>query len=232
MCVGAAKTREHHLATDLLAVLLAQEEQVRRVEHPHAAVANRHARGNVQPIGKDRNFVSAPVGVRVFENLYSITTDAGRLARVLDALSDPDAPAIVESHRDGIDDVRFTGDEFDGEAFRHRHFAEGFLWRVRLVRRLVLAPRCDAVGLRAENVRRHHQRQRKGDVATSHSLKNSMYGGDTIRDWCPSRSAHADERWLFGHAHWFARREQGTGVQRSGSVLSWRGTLIRPEVSQ
>ena len=143
--VRAAKAGEHHFAADFLAVLLAQEEKVGRVEHPHAAVADRHARGNVQPFGKDGDLVRAPIGVRVFENLHPIAADARRLARILDALGNPDAPAIIESHRDGIHDVRFAGDEFDREALGHRHLADGFLRRVRLVRRLVLAPRSDAV---------------------------------------------------------------------------------------
>src|SRR3989442_15793181 len=74
--VGTPEAGENHFAAVLLPVLLAQEEKVRRVEHPDAAVADRHARGNVQAIGKDRHFVSAAIRVRVFENLYPVTTYA------------------------------------------------------------------------------------------------------------------------------------------------------------
>ena len=118
MRVRAAKASEHHFAADFLAILLAQEEKVGRVEHPHAAVANRHAGGNIQSFGKDSDFVRAPIGVRVFQNFHAIAPDAGGLARILDAFGNPNAPAIIESHRDGIDDVRFAGDEFDREPMR------------------------------------------------------------------------------------------------------------------
>src|SRR4029453_11571175 len=125
--IRAAKAREHHFAADLPAILLAQEEKVRRVEHPDAAVTDLHARGNVQSLGKGLDLVSVSIRVRIFENFYAITTNTCRLPWILDALSNPDAPAIIERHRDGIHDVRFTRDQFDGEALGHRHFADGLL---------------------------------------------------------------------------------------------------------
>jgi hypothetical protein len=41
----------------------------------------------------------------------------------------------------GFHDVRFAGDEFDFKAIGHRHLAESFLRRVRLIGRLILSPR-------------------------------------------------------------------------------------------
>ena len=78
-------------------------------------------------ISQPDGVIRAPIGVRIFENFYSITTGAGGLARILDAFADPDAPQIIESHRNRVHDVRFTGNEFDSEAIGHRHFADRFL---------------------------------------------------------------------------------------------------------
>src|SRR6266850_2957491 len=104
MRVGATKARDHHFAADFLAVLLAHKKKVWGVEHPYAPVAIREAGGNVQPFGKDRDFVGASICIGVLENFDAIAANPRRLARVLDALGDPDAAAIVEIQRDGIDD--------------------------------------------------------------------------------------------------------------------------------
>ena len=120
--VGAAEAGEHDFAADLLAVLLAQEEQVGRVEHPDAAVADRDARGDVQPVGEDGDLVApcrrrrclrgssrgrgpTPAGLRGYSTL-SVIQMRPRSSKVI---------AI------GIDDVRLAGDEFDAEALRHGH---------------------------------------------------------------------------------------------------------------
>src|SRR5262245_61059361 len=126
MRVGAAKARDHHFAAGLLAIPLAQEEQVWRVEHPHAAVANRHARRNVQSLGENRHFVGATIPFSVFENLHSIAAYTGRLAWVLNTLGDPNPATVIERHRDGVHDVGFACDEFDFETLWHRKPVERF----------------------------------------------------------------------------------------------------------
>ena len=143
--IRATEPGEHHLATHFLAVLLAQEKQIWRIEHPDAAVPNGDAGGNVQSASKHRHFFGASVAIGVFQDLHAVASWPRGLARVFDALGDPNPPAIIEGHRDGIYDVRFAGDQLDAEAFWHRHPAQRLQWCIRLVRWLILAMRYDLI---------------------------------------------------------------------------------------
>ena len=78
-------------------------------------------RGDVQPLGEDGDLVDLAVAVGVFQDLDAVAARAGGLARVFEALGDPDAAPLVERHRDRVDDVRLARDELDREPRRDRH---------------------------------------------------------------------------------------------------------------
>ena len=99
------------------------------------------------PSAKMVTLSGAAVAVGVLENLHAIATNARRLAGILDAFGNPDAAAVVERHRDGIDDVRLAGDKLNLKSVRDRHSLQHFLRRKRLVRRFVLTVR-NHVGIR------------------------------------------------------------------------------------
>ena len=148
-----------HFAADFLAVLLAQEEQVGRVEHPHAAVTDRHAGGDVQPFGEDGDLVRAavarpclressrdrdptPAGLRGY-SMLSVIQMRPRSSKVI-------AMGLTMSGSLATSSTR--------EALGHRHLAEGFLRRVRLVRRLVLPMRDEVGSFGGEQIRRRRRR--------------------------------------------------------------------------
>ena len=91
-----------------VAVGVLQEEDVRRVGDPDAAVADGDAGGDVQPLGEDRELVGLAVAVGVFENLDAVAARARLAARIFEAFGDPDPAALVEGHGHRIDDVRLA----------------------------------------------------------------------------------------------------------------------------
>ena len=115
-CVSApAEPGDDDLAGVGLAVAVgvAEEEDVGRIGDPDAAVADGDPRGDVQPVGEDGELVGLAVAVGVFEDLDAVAARARLAARVFEALGDPDPPALVERHRDGVDDVGLAGDDLD-----------------------------------------------------------------------------------------------------------------------
>src|SRR5207244_12035695 len=56
-----------------------------------------------------------------------------------EALGDPDSAAVVERHRDGVDDLRLAGDQLDRESLVYGHAPDRFLRGIRPIRRTVLA---------------------------------------------------------------------------------------------
>ena len=95
--------------------------------------------GMFSPSAKTVTFSARPSPSVSSRTLTRSRPGAGGLARVLDALGDPDPPAVVERHRDRVDDVRLAGDQLDREALGHGHLGLSFGRRIRLVRRGVLA---------------------------------------------------------------------------------------------
>jgi hypothetical protein len=150
MGVGAPEASQHDLAADLFAALFAHEKQVGRIEDPHAAVAHGHARGDVQPLGENAELVRAHVAVCVLENLDAIAPCPGRLARILDALRDPNSAAVVERHGHGINDIRFAGDKVHVKPVRDRHPLEGFQGRIGFVGRFILSVRYYLISRRGD----------------------------------------------------------------------------------
>ncbi len=116
------------------------EENVRRIGDPDAAVADRDAGGNVQPLGEDRDPGNLAVGAD-FEHLDTIAPGPATGARILQALGDPHPAALVEGHGDGVDDIRLAGDQLNGEAFGDLHLFDGLGRRQRRSRDRVLAVR-------------------------------------------------------------------------------------------
>ena len=112
-----AKPGEHPLALirHAIAVCVLEINNVRRRAHEHAALPADDRRRPRQSLGEYRALVEAPVAVRVFEQ-----PDAPQLfvatLRVVAHLDDEQPPIFIKRHRDGIDDERFGGGEFDAEA--------------------------------------------------------------------------------------------------------------------
>ena len=134
MRVGPAKAGDDHFAAGFFAVFFAHEQKVRRIQHPNTAIADGNAGRDVQAVSEYRDLVGAPVTIGVLEDFHAIAARSGGFARILDALGNPNAPAIVERHRNGIHDVRFAGNRLDRETSRDDHLLNGFVRRVRLVR--------------------------------------------------------------------------------------------------
>src|SRR5712664_2510404 len=112
-------------------MLFAKEKQIGRVEDPDTAVTNRNTGRDVQSIGKNADLAGMSALIHAVKNLDPIPPGARRLAWILDAFRKPDTPAIVEGHRDWIDDVRFAGHQLDLEPLGDGHFAERLLGRIR-----------------------------------------------------------------------------------------------------
>src|SRR5262249_47411680 len=89
--VGAAKAGDDdfRLAGRLAVGPLAVEEDVRRVGHPDAAVADRDAGGDVEALGEDGDLVVVAVAAGALQDLDAVAPRAGGTARVFEALGDP-----------------------------------------------------------------------------------------------------------------------------------------------
>src|SRR5690606_18637008 len=135
-------------------------EKVGSREHPNAAVSDRDARGDVQIVDEGANPRRTPVLVEAIEDLHRVATRALIRPRILDALGDPESPAVVEGHRERIDDVGLARDEIDEEAFGKRHALPRLLRRVGPVRHAVLAMRNDIVRC-AERAHAEEDKERK-----------------------------------------------------------------------
>ena len=117
-------TVEHHnrlAVRHVVAVLVRDEEQLRRVEHPDAAVAKLDARQPPTLIPKDLAFVGFAVPVGVFQDDDSVLelvvpTEARFGIRVI--LSDPQAAAFVGRDADRIPHVRLVREHRRGETVR------------------------------------------------------------------------------------------------------------------
>jgi len=148
--IVAAETGDHDflLIGAVVAVGVLQEQNVRRVRHPHAAMTDRDSRRNVQAFGKDGDFVDAAVVIGIFQDLNAVAPGPRFAARVFEAFRDPNTAAFVEGHRDRIHQVGLGGHDFHGEARWHRHLGDRFLGRQRRPRGRVLIVRNRSVALR------------------------------------------------------------------------------------
>src|SRR6266850_421974 len=115
MGVSSAKSADNYFPADRLPIFLPKEQQIRRIQHPYAAVTHRYASRNIQVAGKRADSIPSPVAVRVFENLHPVASGPRPFARILDTFSDPNAPTIIERHRNRIDDLRLARHQLDAE---------------------------------------------------------------------------------------------------------------------
>ena len=113
---------QHDGLAGLVISILRDEEKFRSRADPHAAVADFDARDEIEAILKDRDLGVGAVLLHVFQNQDAIGAGTiGALLRVGHAFHDPEATSFVETHRDRLDDLGFSRDERDLEAFRQRH---------------------------------------------------------------------------------------------------------------
>jgi len=125
------------------------EKQIRWLGHEHSVMSERHARREIQPRHEIFELVGYAITIRVFADGDFVRTfrPARRRLRhaivfraeilihirrfkpggiwILEILHDPDASARIETHRDGLTNVRFARDELHFETICHAHLAHG-----------------------------------------------------------------------------------------------------------
>src|SRR5947209_8476808 len=106
MTVRAAKARQYYLAADFFPLLLAQKQQIRRIEHPNPSVTNRNSRWNVQSFSKHIDRLRSTCLIEILQHLHAVAAWSGGFAGIFDTLGNPNAAALVKSHGDGIHDLR------------------------------------------------------------------------------------------------------------------------------
>ena len=123
VCVARAEASEEHLAHIRLVVTVGvlEKEKLRRVRHDDAAAREGERCGDVQAVGKDFHPVTFAVAVGILENFDAIIALAAGLdlVWVIDALGDPQPPALVPLHVNGIHDLRFGGKKLQLPADGH-----------------------------------------------------------------------------------------------------------------
>ena len=107
---------------NVIAVGVFQKQQVRRLPHKHAAVAELNTGCEIETVGKNGDLVGAAVVISVFQNFDAVARlGAGsRAERIFKKFHHPQPPAFVPSHGNGVDDIRLGGKEPNLEPFRHR----------------------------------------------------------------------------------------------------------------
>ena len=132
-----AEAAQQHLRVaigNIVAVLVGIKEQIGRLHHEHAAVAERDAGDKIQVADEILELVGVAVAVGIFHdrdavgslgaagrrlrhaivNSARVAVDAdplqSRRIRVLQILNGPEPPAIVELHQDRLADVRLAGE--------------------------------------------------------------------------------------------------------------------------
>ena len=88
---------------------------------PGAAVAEGESHGHVEPVGKERRLVGAPVAVGVFEDVELVVgTLPGLELGIGERAEDPESTAMIPLNRDGIGDAEgLVGKERDLEVRVH-----------------------------------------------------------------------------------------------------------------
>ena len=120
--VANAPAGVHHLARVRLvvAVRVLEKQEVRLRGDDDAAVGEREARRHVEVLGEDGELVGATVAVGVLEDLDPVVARVAveHLVRVVHRFDHPQPAALVERHRDRLDDVRLAGEQLDLELAR------------------------------------------------------------------------------------------------------------------
>ena len=114
--------------------------------------------GIFRPSAKTVNRSALPSPSVSSRTLIRSRPGPGRAAGIFEALGDPDPAALVEGHRDRVDDVGLGGDQLDLKAGRDGHRPDRLGRRSRRVRAPVLAVRNRLRGL-ATGLRNGRSRQ-------------------------------------------------------------------------
>ena len=123
----------------IVTITVGNETQFRRTHHPHAAVPDLDAGEHLQLVSEHLARVKVAVTVPVFKDKDAIAQIEIELIaglRVSVVFRDPQSPARVPRHRDGILHVRFGGEDSGFEAGRQSHLRRrlGSGHRPRLIR--------------------------------------------------------------------------------------------------
>ena len=92
-----------------------REEQIGRRAQPDATEADRDAAGERGLVPEDRLLVEGAGALGVLEDQDAVLGHA-RAGRVIGALDDPEAAAVIDRVSDGLDDLRLADDQLDAEA--------------------------------------------------------------------------------------------------------------------
>ena len=126
---GSAEAIEHDLGrTGGLVSVHRDEEKVGRAHRIHAAEAALDAGEHLHLVGEDGALVEFAVVVAVLEDddtVAQVQVEAFLAVGVGIVLGDPQAAALVPTKRDGLTDVRLSGEERGLEAFGEVQLGEG-----------------------------------------------------------------------------------------------------------
>ena len=128
---------EHHLRRairHIVAIAIGDEEHIRRTHRPHTAAAHLDAREHLQIVAE--NFARGKMAVVIFvlEDEDAVAQPEIEFPRRLGVgviLRDPQPPASVPRHRDGIPHIRLGGKHGGLETRRQRHLRRGLRRRHR-----------------------------------------------------------------------------------------------------
>ena len=162
---------QHDGLARLVVGILWDEEELWGRADPHAAVADFDARDEIESVLKDRDLRIGAILLYVFQDQDAIGASAVRaLLRVGHAFHDPETATFVEAHRDRLDNLGFSGDERDLEAFRQRHR----LHRVGGGLPTLISARLDALN-------RAGRQGRSGDAGGNEEEREESHGGVPTR---------------------------------------------------
>ncbi len=126
--IPLAEAGEHDAAFvgAAVAVAIAQEPDVRRRGHKHAAVAGQYAVGKRQPVGEDGRVLVAAVAVAV---LKTADSSGGCRGRIVEHLGDIHPSFLVPGDRHRTSHLRLGGDQLDRERGVGQHEGRQLLAR-------------------------------------------------------------------------------------------------------
>ena len=133
MGVGDSPTRVEHFPdiSHVVSIGILEKKKIRGMRHDDPAVSKDHGGGHVEAFGKDLDRVTAAIAIGILKDLDAVPTLAigGQFIGVVHRFSHPEAPAVIPSHADGVDDVWFTGKKLQSESYRHARVLHALLRR-------------------------------------------------------------------------------------------------------
>ncbi len=104
----------------VVAVLVRDEQKVRRRAHPNPAEAHLQTADEVEAVAEDLSLVELPVARGVLEDEDAVVALGGPVG-ILEVLGHPEPPVVVVGHRDGLAYPRLGGGHLHPEALRQVH---------------------------------------------------------------------------------------------------------------